>query len=152
MRRAPIPAASACARALLRTSRLCGAVSLASFLMSATALTPTAAKAADPNSLLQADEVSYDQDTDIVTASGRVEIAREGNILLADKVVYDRNKDIATATGHVSLIEANGTVMYVEQIEVTSDLKQALAAELRVLLADKSRMTSRAFKIGRAHV
>ena len=152
MRRGPTPAASAfaCTDAPVGVRavrlRLCGLLSFAGVLLGATALTPALVQAAEPNSLLQADEVSYDRDNDIVTASGHVEIAREGNLLLADTVVYDRNKDIAIATGHVSLTEPNGTVMYVEQVEVTSDLKQALASELRVLLADKSRMTSRAFR------
>lgn len=151
MRRGPTPAAFAYARPAARLrAHLFGALSFAGLLLGATALSPaiapSLAQAAEPNSLLQADEVSYDRDNDIVTASGHVEIARAGNVLLADKVVYDRNKDIATATGHVSLTEASGSVMYVEQIEITSDLKQALASELRVMLADKSRMASRAFR------
>jgi LPS-assembly protein len=98
------------------------------------------------DTLLQADEVSYDEATDTVVASGRVEIAREGSILLADRVTYERGRDVVTATGNVSLIEPNGTALFVEKIEVTSDLNQALASELRVLLSDKSRMTGRAFR------
>src|SRR4051812_37422940 len=41
----------------------------------------------DPSkqSLLQADEVSYDQDNNIVTALGHVEIQHDDRILLADK-------------------------------------------------------------------
>ena len=104
------------------------------------------ATARGASSLLQADEVAYDQDADTVTASGHVEIARAGRVLLADKVVFDRTTDTATATGNVSLIEANGTVLYVERADVSSDLKEAMAKELRVLLADKSRMTARAFR------
>ncbi len=98
------------------------------------------------NSLLEADTVTYDRETDVTTANGHVEIAREGNVLLADQVVYDGNKDVVTATGHVTLTEPNGTTMFVDRVDVTSDLKQAIAQDLRVLLADKSRMTARAFR------
>ena len=81
-----------------------------------------------------------------MTATGHVEIARGDRILLADKVVYDRNKDIATATGHVALLDDTGSVFFVEKIEVTGDLKEGLAEEVRVLLNDKSRMAGRAFR------
>ncbi|TAL04776.1 MAG: LPS-assembly protein LptD [Rhodospirillaceae bacterium] len=107
---------------------------------------PVPADERDQQTLMQADEVNYDKDTDVVTASGKVEIQRAGQILLADKVVYNRTTDTATATGHVSLIEPNGTVAYVEKIDVSGDLKQALAGEIRVMMADKSRMTGRAFR------
>ena len=100
---------------------------------------------------MQADEVSYDKDNDVVTATGRVEIQRAGQILLADKVVYNRTTDTATATGHVSLIEPNGTVAYVEKIDVSGDLKEALAGEIRVMMADKSRMTGRIFRRTNEH-
>lgn len=98
------------------------------------------------NTLLQSDEISYDQDANIVTASGSVEIVRGDRVLLADKIVYDRTKDIATATGHVSLLDDTGTVFFFESLQVTGDLKQGLAEEVRVLLSDKSRLASRGFR------
>ena len=101
---------------------------------------------ADSQTLLQADLFSYDENQDVVTASGNVEIQQGEHVLLANKVVYDRVRDVATATGNVSLIEPTGTVIYVESIQITGDLKEALAGELRALMADKSRMTSRAFR------
>ena len=113
--------------------------------------TRTPAPADDQQTLLQADEVSYDKDNDLVIATGRVEIQRGGHVLLADKIVYDRNTDVATATGHVSLIEPNGTVAYVEKIDVSGDLKEALAGEIRVMMADKSRMTGRIFRRTNEH-
>ena len=100
----------------------------------------------DSNTLLLADELSYDQDANTVTASGFVEIQRGARMLLADRIVYDRNKDVATATGNVSLTDANGTVFFFESIQVAGDLKEGLATEVRVLLSDKSRMASRQFR------
>ncbi len=99
----------------------------------------------DENSLLLADEIQYDADANTVTASGKVEIQRGARILLADNIVYDRTTDIATATGNVSILDDTGTVFFFERIEVTGDLKEGLAREVRVLLSDGSRMTSRTF-------
>jgi len=98
---------------------------------------------ADENTLLLADELTYDQDANTVTAAGYVEIQRGNRLLLADRIVYDRNKDVATATGNVSLTDANGTVFFFESIQLAADLKEGLATEVRVLLSDKSRMASR---------
>ncbi len=99
----------------------------------------------DDNTLLQADQLSYDQDGNTVTAEGYVEISRGNRILLADKIVYDRTKDLATATGHVSMIDNNGSVFFFDSLQVSGDLKEGLAQEVRVLLSDKSRMASRTF-------
>ena len=96
--------------------------------------------------LMQADRVIYDDTADTVTASGRVEIERDGRILLADSITYDRGRDTAVATGDVSLVDASGTVMFFDRLEVSGDLKNGLATDVRVLLADKSRMASRAFR------
>jgi len=100
----------------------------------------------EDSSLLLADEISYDGTGDVVTAEGFVEIQRAGRILLADKIVYDRRADIATATGNVSVLETNGTVFFFESLQVTGDLKEGLAQEVRVLLSDKSRLASRVFR------
>ena len=113
---------------------------------------PAAAQGALPggnsraDTLLEADTVDYDQDGNTVIASGHVQIARDGSVLLADRVAYDQGRDVITATGNVTLIEPNGSSLFVDRIDVTSDLKQAIATDLRILLSDKSRMTARAFR------
>ncbi len=99
----------------------------------------------DENSLLLADEIRYDTDADTVTATGNVEIQHGARILLADSIVYDRASDVATATGNVSLLDSNGTVFFFERVEISGDLKEGLAQEVRVLLSDGSRMASRTF-------
>ncbi len=100
----------------------------------------------DQETLLQADELSYDEATDTFTASGFVEIQRGNRILLADRIVYDRTADMATATGNVSVIDTNGTVFFFESVQVSGDLKDGLASEVRVLMSDKSRMASRLYR------
>ena len=106
----------------------------------------TAGETKEEQTLLLADEVSYDDDANTVTAQGYVEIQRGARILLADKIVYDRTLDVATATGHVSLTDTTGSVFFFESLQVAGDLKEGLASEVRVLMSDKSRMASRLFR------
>jgi LPS-assembly protein len=145
-----LPFSAAPGRWLLRVS-LASAVALALAVTgagdarAAYVETPADEDAAN-NTLLLADEISYDDAADTVTASGAVEIQRGGRLLLADKIVYNRTTDVATATGNVSLTDTNGSVFFFDSIQVASDLKEGLAAEVRVLLSDKSRMASRLYR------
>jgi len=153
-----LPAADLTVRAAFsRRTSLMGCVSMAALLAAGlTVAVPRVAHAAfvdteesvnpEEQSLIQADEIVYDDVANTVTATGHVEIQRDNRILLADKIVYDRNADIATATGNVSVIDQNGTVFFFESAQVTGDLKEGLAQEVRVLLSDKSRMASRAYR------
>ena len=70
--------------------------------------------------LLQADEMDYDVDAQIVTARGHVEIDSDGRILLADTVSYDQKKDVMTADGHVSVTDEKGNVAFAAHV-VLSD-------------------------------
>lgn len=57
-----------------------------------------------------ADEVENNQEMQIVTASGNVNIMQDNLTLIADKVIYNQKEDIVTATGNVILVEKDGSV------------------------------------------
>ena len=99
----------------------------------------------DNQSLLLADEIQYDADANTITATGKVEVQQGKRILLADSIIYNRVTDIAIASGNVAILDETGTVFFFERIEVSGDLKEGLAQQVRVLLSDGSRMTSRTF-------
>ena len=103
---------------------------------------PAAAQEEDTPILLKAEKVSYDRDNEIVTASGNVEISRDDRVLLADKIIYDQRKDSITASGNISLIEPNGDVIFASTMELSGDLKDAVAEGLSMLLKDGSRLAS----------
>ncbi len=126
---------------MLSTSVL--ALALAASLAAHAADVLPAADDSAEQTLLQADEISYDDSSNTVVATGYVEIQRGDRLLLADKIVYDRTSDVATATGNVSITDSNGSVFFFESIQVAGDLKEGLASEVRVLLSDKSRMAGR---------
>ena len=55
----------------------------------------------NPNMVVKAREMQYDQDKDIVTALGTVQIYYNGRALQADRVVYDRKSKRVRASGNV---------------------------------------------------
>ncbi|MFD2262324.1 LPS-assembly protein LptD [Lacibacterium aquatile] len=96
--------------------------------------------AIDQDFLLEADEVEYDQNTEIVTARGAVEISQNDRILRADAISYNRRNGIVTAAGHVALLEPTGDVVFGDYLQVTSDFKEAIVENFKALLADNSRL------------
>lgn len=92
--------------------------------------------------LITADELRYDETNGLVIASGNVEIAQSGRILLCDEVTYDINADIVTAEGNVTLIEPNGDMVSADFVNMTGDLKEGFIRDVRVLMADKTRIAA----------
>ena len=92
--------------------------------------------------LMTADELTYDEDTDSVIASGNVEVAQGGRVLRAARVRYQRRDGVVTASDNVALLEPNGEVMFADFVELTGDLRSGIIRRLSVLLTDKSRMTA----------
>jgi len=81
--------------------------------------------------LIRADQMITDRDLSTVTASGHVEIDQGGRILLADAVSYNFKQDVIIATGNVSLTDPDGEVRFADYIELSGDMKQAVARHLR---------------------
>ena len=83
-----------------------------------------------------ADELDNDRENDVITATGRVEAWQGERVLVADKVVYDRKKNRIFATGKVAVIEPTGEVIFADYLELSGDMKEGVAREIRMLLAD----------------
>lgn len=94
--------------------------------------------------LLQADEVVYDNDNNIVTARGNVEIYYGDYTLLADRVIYDRGKSTLTAEGSVRIKEPEGSVVTAERIVLSDDFRDGFVNSLQVTSQDDLRISARA--------
>ena len=92
--------------------------------------------------LITADQLSYDETNGLVIASGNVEISQSGRVLLADRVTYDIKADVVTAEGNVTLIEPTGEVVSADFVNLTGDLKEGFVRDIRVLLADNTRIAA----------
>ena len=87
-----------------------------------------------------ADEMSFDRESNIVTAMGNVVLTHANRTLTADKVIYNQNDDIATALGHVVLHEITGETLFGDRMEMSGDLKDAVIQNIGLILQDRSRI------------
>jgi len=92
--------------------------------------------------LLEADEVVYDTQKNIVTARGHVQIADETRVLLADSVSYDQNTDIVSADGHVSLLTPDGNVAFADHVELTQDFREGALQGFSALIGPNGRLAA----------
>lgn len=92
--------------------------------------------------MLTADELVADEDLGIVNAQGSVEVAQGDRILRANTLTFNRRTNVVTASGGVSLVEPGGDVFFAEFVELTSDLRDGVMRDLRLLLADQSRFAA----------
>ena len=110
----------------------------------ATAIPATGPPRPDNNApvTFTADEVEYDRERGIVTATGRVEAWQNERILRADSFSYDRNTGIATVRGNVQLMEADGQVLFAEEAELGQGFRDGVLTGVRALLAANGRLVA----------
>ncbi|MBK8458279.1 MAG: LPS-assembly protein LptD [Phyllobacteriaceae bacterium] len=87
--------------------------------------------------LLESDTLVYDNDNQTVTAVGAVRIDYNGYKLVAERVVYNQRTGRLIASGGVELVDASGTKVSSEKIDITDDFKDGFVQALRVETADK---------------
>jgi len=89
--------------------------------------------------LVTANTLKYDQSLGIVTAEGKVELTQDNRTLLADMVNYSERDDKVTASGNVSLMEADGSVLFADYMELTGGMRNGFIRDAAMLLSDNSR-------------
>ncbi len=90
--------------------------------------------------LLTADQVTFDEENSLVTASGNVELAQGKRSVRADKISYNQKTKVVTATGNIRLVEPSGDIVFADYAELTDDLKDVFIENIRVLMTDNGRM------------
>jgi len=89
-----------------------------------------------------ADQVIYDSDADLVTASGAVRMNREGNYLAADEVVWDRKSGQVRAKGNVVVLTPQGDKLIGENVVLTDTLRDGTVNNLLVVLESGGRIAA----------
>lgn len=92
--------------------------------------------------LLQAAEITYSKENDVIKALGNVELSQGSRILLADRVIYSQKKDEVTAEGNVILLEPNGEVLFSTKVVLSHDLKSGVINDFKLLMNDGSRFAA----------
>jgi len=100
-----------------------------------------------PAAAFSADSMTHDNDLGIITARGHVEINQPDRTLIADLISYDQNHDVIRASGNVTLHRSNGDVVFANSMEITGDLKNGLIEDMRAILTDRSRVAASRAKL-----
>ncbi|WFU10035.1 LPS-assembly protein LptD [Rhizobium sp. CB3090] len=92
--------------------------------------------------ILSSNELVYNKDTQIVTATGAVQINYGGYKMVAQKVEYNQKTGRMTAIGNVELISPDGNRMYGDKMDVTDSFSDGFVNALRIEMPDNTRMAA----------
>ena len=92
--------------------------------------------------LLEADELIYDYDRNVVTAAGNVQIYYGPYTLEAASVTYDQNTKRVVAEGGVRITQPDGSVLTAERADVTDTLREGFVEALALRSADNTRFAA----------
>ena len=91
----------------------------------------------DPDIIyLEADSLTNDEATQILTAQGEVEGRYQDKTLRADRVVYNLSTGQVIAEGNVVLLQADGSSQYADKIELSNELEAGTATDFVARLPD----------------
>ncbi|RMD61668.1 MAG: LPS-assembly protein LptD [Alphaproteobacteria bacterium] len=119
-------------------------LALALVLWASSSITAATAQdaARDQPALISADEITYDENLNVVRAAGHVEISYGERVLLADSISYNTRTEVVTASGNVSVLEPSGDVIFADYVELTGDLREGFIRDIRILMSDRSRLAA----------
>ena len=101
--------------------------------------TPTA----DDQVQFTANALEYDNNQDIVTATGDVRMFRNGDRLRADKVVWNRKTGKVVATGNIAVTNPRGDIAYGDSMNLTDSLKDGVVDNMLIVLEKGGRLAAR---------
>ncbi|MBK5264412.1 MAG: LPS-assembly protein LptD [Alphaproteobacteria bacterium] len=90
-----------------------------------------------------ADRLEYDDASEVVTASGNVELLRDGNRLRANEIIWNRATGQVHASGNISVTNPEGDIAYGDSIELTDSLKDGAVDNLLLVLERGGRLAAR---------
>ncbi|MBA3896139.1 MAG: LPS-assembly protein LptD [Sphingomonadaceae bacterium] len=105
---------------------------------------PSVAQAASADDQVDfaAGQLEYDDNRDIVTATGDVRMFREGNRVRADRIVWNRKTGEVVADGNVAVVNPGGDTAYGDKVTLTDTLKDGVVENLLLVLADGGRLAA----------
>lgn len=96
----------------------------------------------DTKLLLAADELTYNQDLDLVIAKGGVQIDYGPYQLVARQVEYNQVTGRVRAIGNVELIEPNGNRIFADELDITDNFSDGFVEALRIETPDRTRIAA----------
>lgn len=109
----------------------------------ATTPAPPGAATADRPVEFSADSVTYDSNSEFISADGRVRMSSEGNFLAADRLTWDRKTGKVTAVGNVVIVNPQGDKLVGDRVDLTDELKDGSIENLLYVMESGARLAAR---------
>ena len=90
-----------------------------------------------------ADLIVYDENSDVVTASGKVVLVHEGTTLTAEQVVWDRKTGKVEAQGDIIITDADGNRAFGDRVELSQTLRDGSIDAFLLVLKNDARLAAR---------
>ncbi|MEX1147439.1 MAG: LPS assembly protein LptD [Sphingomonadales bacterium] len=90
-----------------------------------------------------ADQITYDRDSDVVTAEGNIILHHRNMVFHADRVIYDRATGIVQVKGDLWARDEDGNVLTATQMELRDDFSEGMMENIGFILSDESRFAAR---------
>lgn len=91
----------------------------------------------------EADQVEYNSETEVVTASGEVVLRRGEQTLLADSVTWNRTTGQIVASGNIRMVDEDGNKLYTDRLELTDEFRAGAMENMLLALAEGGRLAAR---------
>ena len=91
---------------------------------------------------VEATYLTYNAATKVATAEGRVVITYGPYVLVASEVTYDQDDDILRATGSIRMREPGGNILEADLLELQNKFRDGFAEHLRLLLINNATITA----------
>ncbi len=92
---------------------------------------------------VEANVLSYDRGSDLISAEGRVVMRYDGYLIECDDLRYNQRSGELYCTGNAAVLDPEGNRFTAERIEVTGGLKNAFVESLTVTTSDGALITAR---------
>lgn len=131
---------SACRRGAAALALLLAGVPLAAAAQDA----PPAAANADEGQPIgfEADGVSYDDNSETVTAFGNVVMRRGDQSVVADQLTWNRQTGKIEASGNIRMVDADGNQLFTDKIELTDEFKAGAMQNMLLALREGGRLAA----------
>lgn len=91
----------------------------------------------------EAEQLAYDNQTDIVTARGNVVLRSADRSVRANEVTWDRRTGSIIANGNVRLVDESGNQLFTESVELNDQFEAGAMEELLIALRAGGRLAAR---------
>ena len=98
---------------------------------------------ADPRKIdFEANNLEYDSENDVVTASGNVVMRSEEQSVRAQEVSWDRKSGLITASGDVRFVDQDGNQLYTEQLQLNDKFETGAMEDMLLALREGGRLAA----------